>query len=104
MSSFQMINENKYAWGISLLLLNMGSKYLAMDMGKFHEKILSNELVKRFVLFALFFVATRDVVTALSLTLIFSVIVYGFLHENSRFNLVPNDKCVAQKVRAYYTA
>ena len=101
--NLQAINDNKYVWGVALLLLNIGSRYLATDLGKFHEKILSNDLVKRFVLFALFFVATRDVLIALTLTLVFSVIVYGFLHEKSRFSLVPDTKCIRDRLRAFYT-
>lgn len=106
MSSFniQAINDNKYVWGVALLLLNMGSRYLATDLGKFHETILSNDMVKRFILFALFFVATRDVIIALILTLVFSIIVYGFLHENSRFSLVPDEKCIRNRMREFYTS
>jgi hypothetical protein len=104
-SSFnlQAINDNKYAWGIALLLLNVGSRYLATDLGKFHEAVLSNDLVKRFVLFSLFFVATRDVLIALTLTLVFSVIVYGFLHEKSRFSLVPDKKCIRDRMNEFFT-
>lgn len=104
-SSFnlQAINDNKYAWGVALLLLNIGSRFLATDLGKFHEAILSNDLVKRFVLFSLFFVATRDVVIALTLTLIFSVIVYGFLHEKSRFSLVPDKQCIRDRMHEFFT-
>lgn len=101
---FSFVNENKYAWGIALITLNLGSKYLAADLGRFHETILDNDLVKRVILFSLFFVATRDVITALTLTLVFSVLVYGFLHENSRFNLVPDTERVDKKVQMYYTS
>ena len=29
------LNENKFAWGVALLVLNMGSRFLAADLGKF---------------------------------------------------------------------
>ena len=98
----KLLNENKFAWGVALLVLNMGSRFLAADLGKFHEAILDNDLVKRFILFCLFFVATRDVIVALTLTLIFSVIVYGFLHEKSKFNMVPNNHDIQHRVNRYY--
>ena len=98
----QSLNENKFAWGVALLVLNMGSRFLAADLGKFHETILDNDLVKRFILFCLFFVATRDIIVALTLTLIFSVIVYGFLHEKSKFNMVPNKEDIRNRIKRYY--
>jgi hypothetical protein len=96
------INGNKYLWGISLLLLNVGSRHIVMDLGKFNENILANSIVKKFVLFCMFFVATRDVLVSLVLTLCFSVIVYGLLNENSRYTLVPHDQSIKQKIREYY--
>lgn len=96
------LNENKYFAGVALIALNLGSRYLAADLGKFHETVLSNDLVKRFVLFSLFFVATRDVIIALTLTLVFSILVYGFLHERSRFSLVPDAARVSERMERYY--
>jgi hypothetical protein len=99
---FKTLNENKYFAGVALIALNLGARYLAADLGKFHETILNNDLVKRFVLFSLFFVATRDVIIALTLTLIFSILVYGFLHERSRFSLVPDAARVSERMERYY--
>jgi hypothetical protein len=87
--SFANINNNKYFWGFTLLMLNLGSKYLASDLGKFHEKVLNSDLVKRFILFSLFFVATKDVLTSLALTFVFTFIVYGFMDEQSPLSFVP---------------
>ena len=96
------INESKYFLGVTLLLLNIGSKHIAADVGDFHATILDNDLVKRFILFSLFFVALRDVVTSLALTLAFSFIVYGFFHEKSRFSFVPNKHAMNQRKDQYY--
>lgn len=104
MASFDLrsLNDNKYFAGVALIILNLGSRYLAADLGQFHESLLNNDLVKRFILFSLFFVATRDVIIALTLTLIFSFLVYGFLHEKSKFSLVPDEARITQKMERYY--
>jgi hypothetical protein len=82
------LNESKIFLGITMLVLNIGSKYIVAEIGDFHERLLDNDLVKRFILFSLFFVATHDVVLALLLTFVFSCIVYGFFHEKSKYSFV----------------
>ncbi len=98
----QEVNNSPYAWGIALLILNVGSRYIMEDIGKFHQKILTNDLVKKFILFCLFFVATRDIVVSLILTLVFSIIVYGFFHENSKFTLVPDEDKINKRIEHYF--
>jgi len=82
-------NSNKIFLGCSMLFMNFGSKYLIGDLGKSHEKILSNHIVKKLIVFSLFFVATRDVITAFLLTILYIVIIDGILHEKSKFCIVP---------------
>lgn len=86
------LNESKIFLGITMLVLNIGSKYIIAEIGDFHTRLLDNDLVKRFILFSLFFVATHDVVLALMLTFVFSCIVYGFFHEKSKFSFVNRRK------------
>lgn len=99
----ELLNNNKYLWGISLLFLNLGSRHIIGDLGKFHESILAHDLVKKFVLFSMFFVATRDIPVSILLTIAFSVIVHGLLNEKSRYSLVPNDTDLKQKIDEYFT-
>ena len=83
------LNGNKWVAGISMLLLNIGARYLHADLGKIHEMILSNEYVKKLIVFAMFFVATRDVITAFLLTLLYIFIIDGLLHESRKFCIIP---------------
>jgi hypothetical protein len=85
-----ILNNNKIMWGITMLLLNLGGKYIVADLGKFHEKVLANEYVKKVILFSLFFVATRDVLVAFLLTILYTLIVNGILNEKQKFSIVPN--------------
>ena len=100
---FDLINNNKYLWGCSMLFLNIGSRYLVADIGKFNEKLLSQDLAKKFILFCLFFMATRDFLTSIILTIASSILIYGLLNEQSRYSLVPVDSNIKNKLRSYYT-
>jgi uncharacterized membrane protein (DUF485 family) len=84
------LNGNKFFWGVTMLLLNFGSRYVIGDLGKLHEQILGNEIVKKIITFSLFFVATRDVTIAFVLTILYVIIVDGLLHEKRKFCIVPN--------------
>lgn len=83
------LNGNKFFWGVTMLFLNFGSRYVINDLGRIHEKILETELVKKIITFSLFFVATRDIIIAFVLTILYILIVDGVLHEKRKFSIVP---------------
>jgi hypothetical protein len=82
-------NTNMIFTGGAMLMLNLGAKYIHADLGKFHEQILSNEYVKKIIIFCMFFVATRNISIAFLLTIFYIIIIDGVLHEKRRFCLIP---------------
>ena len=76
-------------WGITMLLLNLGSRFIVADLGKFHETILANEYFKKLILFSMFFVATRDILAAFVLTILYIIVIDGLLHEKRKFCIIP---------------
>ena len=67
-------NESKLLIGISMLLINIGSKYILMDMSPSYEAYLRNIVLRRLTIFALFFIATKDVLISICLTAAFVVL------------------------------
>lgn len=72
-----------------MVLFNIGSKYILIDVSKSQDYFLKTKVARRFTLFCIFFVATRDIVTSLILTVLFVVVVFNFFHEESELNVVP---------------
>jgi uncharacterized membrane protein (DUF485 family) len=103
MLDFSYINTSPYFSGIALLMLNLGSRYIIGDLGEFHQKVLTTEIVKKFVIFCMFFIGTRDIVTSLILTAMFCILIYGIFNEKSKYSLVPNNDLIKQKLKEYYT-
>jgi len=93
---FMFVNQNKIMWGLSMLLLQFGARYVLGDLGKAHEVLLSHNITKKLVVMAMFFVATRDIVVSFVLTIAYIVIVDGILHEDRQFSLIPS--VVRQKI------
>ena len=85
MDFFTMLNGNKIVWGVSMLILNMGSRYIIGDLGKTHEILMKNEFFKKIILIAMFFVATRDIIVSFLLTVLYVIVVDGILHEKRNF-------------------
>ena len=108
------LNNSKYFSGIVMLLMNLGSKYISMELTDFHEKILSNLIIRRLIIFTVFFVATRDIIVSFVLTAVFIVLVSGLFNENSKYcimrntssdifnKITKNDYIKAQKVIQLY--
>ena len=84
-----LLNNSKIVTGLAMLLLNLGARYVQADLGKVHDMLLSNEYVKKIIVFSMFFVATRDIGIAFLLTIFYIIIIDGVLHEKRKFCLVP---------------
>lgn len=79
----QSINTSPYFIGMMMLLLNLGGRFLALEISKDQEKFLSQPWIRRFFLFAVLFVATRNLIIAVGLTIIV-ILALGYLfNENS---------------------
>jgi hypothetical protein len=88
LTTLNALNGNKIVWGVSMIILNMGSKYVIGDLGKTHELLMKNELFKKIILMAMFFVATRDVIISFLLTVLYIIVVDGILHEKRNFAVI----------------
>lgn len=85
------LNNSKILAGLSIILMNLGSRYVISDLGIIHNKILSSELFKKLIIFAIFFVATRDIMISFMLTISYVLIIDGILHEKRKFCIIPKE-------------
>lgn len=88
MNYIMALNNNKILWGLTMLMLNLGSRYVVADISKLQEKILMNEIVKKFIIFSMFFVATRDILTSFLLCVLYIIIIDGIFHENRKYTFI----------------
>ena len=85
---FNTLNQSKYFAGIMMIVLNLGSKYITMELSENQDELFKNKIIRRFLVFTVVFVATRDIFVSLIITGIFVILVSGLFNENSRFALV----------------
>ena len=73
--SLSCINENKYIIGITMIMLNIGARFIIDELDDDLRKLISNTIVRRVVIFCSFFMATKDLFTAIVLTIIFVILI-----------------------------
>ena len=84
------VNSSKITIGIAMIMFNLGSKYIIMDISKNQEQFFKNIIIRRLTLFCIFFVATRDVFISLVLTAVFIVLAFGLFNQDSKYCILSN--------------
>ena len=84
------LNNNKYLLGIAMIIFNIGSKFLVIDISKSYENLLKSKIVRRLTLFSIFFDATRDIYISFILTAAYVVMTMNLFNDESYFCILPN--------------
>lgn len=97
------LNSNPYFIGTMMLFLNLGGRFIAMEMSKSQETFFQNPWVRRLLIFTVLFVGTRNVVVAFWMTLIIILLIGYLFNENSSLCLFdlgnPGSSCAASSVQ-----
>jgi hypothetical protein len=79
----QIFNTNPYFIGIMMLVLNLGGRFISLEVTKKQEQFLQLPWVRRVLIFTVLFVATRNIWVAFWTT-VAVVLLLGYLfNENS---------------------
>jgi hypothetical protein len=92
------LNSSKFFAGIVMILLNVGSKFITIQFSKSTEEYLKYTLSKQILVFAMSWMGTRDIYTALGLTAIFTVLSDHLFNEESSFCVVPHNYRILHKL------
>jgi len=84
------INNSKLFAGFVMILLNVGSRYVKIDINKSQEQYLRKSLGRHMLIFATTWLGTKDILIALALTGIFNVLIDYILNEDSKLCLIPH--------------
>ena len=90
------LNGSKLFAGLMMIFLNIGSRFITIDLSETQKEYLTNSILRQVLIFAVAFVGTRDIIISLVLTAVFTVLVDGLLNEKSPMGLLP--KSIRPKV------
>ena len=94
----QFLNNSKFFAGVIMILLNIGSKFISIQFSKSTEEYLKMSLSKQILVFAMAWMGTRDIITALLLTAIFVILSDHIFNEESPYCMVPHQHRVLHKL------
>ena len=77
------INTNPYFIGIMMIFLNLGGRFLGLEMSSKQEKFFQHPYVRRLLIFTVLFVATRNIWVAFWMTILVVLFVGYIFNENS---------------------
>jgi len=92
------LNNSKFFAGVIMILLNIGSKFITIQFSKSTEEYMKYSVTKQLLVFAMAWMGTRDIYTALGLTAIFTILSDYLFNEESALCMVPHKYRVLHKL------
>ena len=87
---FQNLSNNKLLIGIVAIFVNIGSRYIPINLTKNQEALLKN-ISTELLIFSITLLMSRDLITAILLTAAFTIMVRYIFNENSKFCILPEE-------------
>lgn len=96
--SFVMaVNANPYFIGLMMLALNLGGRFIGLELTRAQETFLQNVWVRRLLIFVVLFMGTRNILVAFWMWLAVVFLLGYVLNENSSMCIfgsgLPGSKC-----------
>jgi hypothetical protein len=92
------LNNSKFFAGVVMILLNVGSKFIAIQFSRSTEEYLKMNITKQILVFAMAWMGTRDIYTGLILTAVFTILSDHLFNEESPYCLVPDKFKILSKI------
>jgi len=84
------LNTNMFFAGIMMLTLNIGSRYIQLNLSPSAESYLKYAITKEFLIFTIAWMGTRNIYVALTLTASFIILSDYVLNDKSSFCILPD--------------
>jgi hypothetical protein len=92
------LNNSKFFAGVIMILLNVGSKFIAIQFSRSTEEYMKWGVTKQILVFAMAWMGTRDIYTSLGLTAVFTILSEYLFNEESNLCIVPQQYRILHKL------
>ena len=92
------LNNSKFFAGVIMILLNIGSKFIQIQFSRSTEEYMKYSVSKQLLVFAMAWMGTRDIYTALGLTAVFTILSDYLFNEECSLCIVPHKYRVLHKL------
>ena len=83
------LNNSKFFSGLVMLLMNIGSKYITIELSKTQSQYLNGTIARQLLIFSISWMGTRDIFKAVALTAFFNILTDHLFNEESDYCIVP---------------
>ena len=97
-NSLMTLNDSRFFSGLVMIMLNIGSKYVTIELSDTQEAYLRNSIGRQILIFSISWMGTRDIYMALALTAIFTVLTQYLFNEKSSLCILPESVIQLQEV------
>jgi hypothetical protein len=95
------LNSSTFFAGLMMICLNIGSRYIQLNLDESTESYIKYALTKEILVFTISWMATRNIYSALVLTAVFVVLADFALNEKSKYCILPKDFIKSRKLGEY---
>ena len=96
---FSFLNNSKLFSALIMVIMNLGSKYISMDLNVYIERFLSSYITRKVAFFSIFWMATKDILLSIFLTFICTFIIEFLLNDKSKWCILPKKEIFMSKYR-----
>ena len=82
--TLHFLNTSPFITGCIMLMMNLGGKYIAMEVPKGMHSFFAHPWVRKITLLGISFIATKNIKTALLISLLFILFSKYLMNENSK--------------------
>ena len=100
-NTLEKIAENKYFIGVVMIMMNIGARFMIEELTPKQKEWINTQTFRRFIVFCAFFAATRDLLAAVTLTIIFILFVGEFSTDNQDVKNQKKKKNYLTKMRIF---
>lgn len=76
------LSENKIFIGMVMIIVNIGARYIIEELSDEHRNIIKSPYVRKIIIFCSVFMATRDIIISLIVTIIFTILINEILNDD----------------------
>ena len=81
--------DNKYLIGIIMVIINLGARFIVNELNEEQRNMINSKYLRRILIFLVIFMATRDIVITIILSIVVILFVFEFFNSDSEYSLVP---------------
>ena len=78
------LSENKIFIGLLMIMVNVGARFIIEELSDEHREMAKGDIFRKVVIFASVFMATRDIIISLIVTLIFVILMNEVLGKEEK--------------------